>query len=315
MSTGAGPVTLWKTLSADGSSGRGSRAGVSGRPDKAQDWDDARSGLDALLTVHQGDWPLACPPILPDPALPSRSEVRGRLRRAAVEDLPWWNLAVRTRARREVARDIDRALDHEVARIRADHAQEQADADRWWQALLANDPDVVADQLETAYADNLLAAVPAAIVDDVAHVAMTADRPEHLVGEREPTVTGKGNLSLAKMTKTRRNELYGQAVVSSILAVAAETFAVAPGITRIELAVVQPDADDGPAVIALAELDREHTVEVSAGRVRVRTPASTTLDEQRLVTRPGGRTGSLTPLPTSEDDDLAMLLDTLDFEG
>ncbi len=119
---------------------------------------------------------------------------------------------------------------------------------------------------------------------------------------------------MAAGTVARRLSAY--AVSSwSILAVAAETFAVAPGITRIELAVVQPDDDDGPAVIALAELDREHTVEVSAGRVRVRTPASATLDEQRLVTRPGGRTGSLTPLPTSEDDDLAMLLDTLDFEG
>lgn len=311
VSTGAGPVTLWHTLSGGGAPSRG---GPSGANAKQAAWRRARHHLDRLLHAHEAQWALATRPVVEPPSPVERAAVRRELRRAAVRDLPWWHLRARHRARRRADDRVDAVVAERRAELDASHASAQAAADRWWQDLCENVPEVVADRLERAFEDNVLTATVAAIEDDTAHVVVTADRPEVLVGEREPTLTDKGNLSLARMTKTRRNELYGQAVVATMLAVACESFAVAPGLQHAEVAVVQPDADDGPAVIAMAEFHRDEVLDTDGRTAWVHRPTTRVLEEALVVTRPGGRTGTLRPLPPEEDDDVRMLLDTIELE-
>lgn len=311
VSTGAGPVTLWHTLSGGGGRpGGGAPRGAS----KEQAWQQARAHLDRLLHAHEQTWDLATRPLVDQPSPVDGDAVRRELRREAVAGLPWWRLAARGRARKEADTRVDAVVVDRQAELDAAHASQQATADRWWRLLCDNDPDTVAERLDRAYEDNVLTATVAAVEDATAHVVVTADRPEVLVGEREPTWTDKGNLSLARMTRTRRNELYGQAVVATMLAVACESFAVTPSLQRAEVAVVQPDADDGPAVIALAEFDREAVLATDGTTAWVRRPTTAVLEQALVVTRPGGRTGTLRPLPPEEDDGVRMLLDTIELE-
>jgi hypothetical protein len=138
--------------------------------------------------------------------------------------------------------------------------------------------------------------------------------PEHLIGIREPTVTDKGNLSLARMSKTRRHELYEAAISSAFVAAAAEAFARAPGIEVVDAAVVAPRHIGGPAVLMLVELPRVLVLPDGADR-----PASGDLVRAAeaglatLVRDKGGRIGALRALDPN-DPDVAMLLDVLDLE-
>jgi hypothetical protein len=255
---------------------------------------------------------LAARPVVPAPPPADRRDIRRRLRQEATAPVPWWNLVAWWHARAGADAGVDAAVAARQAVIDAGHADQQRDADRWWQQLCDNDPDVVTDRLERDFADNVVPAAVAEVAGATAHLLLTADRPERLIGDREPRFTDKGNLSLAKMTQTRRNQLYGEAVAASILAVACEAFALAPSLTHVEVAVLQPDGDDGPAVIGLADLVRDEVLETDEATARVRRPVDAALGDATIVTRAGGRTGRLQPLPREEDEAVAMLLDTID---
>jgi hypothetical protein len=198
----------------------------------------------------------------------------------------------------------------ETERVRAQHA-----ADAWWERLVANDPEVVADHLERALVDHVLPATVTAIEGGRAHLAIGVEPPEKLIGTREPTVTEAGNLSLRRMTKTRRHELYRAAIGSTVLAVAAEAFAVAPGLVAVEVAVLEPQHLGGPAVLLLAHLPRETVLPDGADRPAVDdlwTAGET--GRATVVIDRGGRIGALRPLEPKEVPEVAMLLDVLDVE-
>ena len=314
VSAGRGPFTVWSTLSGGGHAGPEHDGRGRARSRKADAWQSQRAHLDRLLHAHTLPVTRACRPVLPPPAPVTTSQVRRELRRDAAADIPWWHLGRRRRARSTA----DAQVDDEVARRRQqaaqDHAAEQAAADRWWQALLDADEDTVLARLETAYVDHAMPATPVAVTDRTAHLVVPVDTPERLIGKREPAHTDLGNLSLAVMSKTRRHELYIQAIGSAILAVAAETFAVVPGIERVAVAVVEPAYPAGPAVIALAELDRDRVLPDGHDR-----PA---IDDLTLAADRGDATLVLqrvgmakAPGPLSDTDpDVRMVLDILDVE-
>lgn len=311
VSAGRGPFTVWSTLSGGGHDQFDADGAGHG---KAKAWHDQRAHLDALLTAHEAPVSRARRPVVPPPEPVDTRAVRRELRRGATADLPLWRVGARLAARR----GADGHLDAEVARReqerQREHGAQQAEADRWWQALLDNDAEVVTGQLERAFTDHAMPATPVGLTDDTVHLVIPADTPERLIGKREPTLTEKGNLSLAIMSKTRRHELYVQAIGSATLAVAAETFAVAPAIQRVEVAVVEPGHPSGPAVIALAELERDTVLPDGADR-----PALDDLvlaSEQghvRLVLERTGQARAPRPLPP-EDPSITMILDILDVE-
>jgi hypothetical protein len=223
-----------------------------------------------------------------------------------------WQLGAHLAARREVASRVDGEVAAQADTAAGEHAEQQAAADAWWQAVLANDPEVVTGHLERSLADHQLPAAVSAVEDGCAHPVIAVSEPEVLIGRREPTVTEKGNLSLKRMTRTRQHELYEAAISSAILPVAAEAFAVAPALRAVDVAVVAPDHVGGAAVLVLAELPRGTALPDGAGRPGVSDlRAAAEAGRASLVSDKGGRVGALRPLD-HEDPDVAMLLDLLD---
>ena len=311
VSAGSGPVTVWQTLSGGGHAppARG-RAGQR----TTAEWNSVRDHLDQLLGQHHREVTHARRPVVPTPAPVRRRDVRRDLRREAAEGTPWW----RPDARRRAWREADGRLDAEVAARTAhraeQHQQAQAAADAWWAALLANDPDTVMGRLEAAFTEHELPGAATAVVGSTAHVAMSVLPLERLIGPREPAITDAGNLSLARVTKTRRHELYQGAISSAVIAVAAEALATCPGLEAVDVAVLCPEQLGGPAVLLLAELPRASVLPHGWTR-----PVTSTLSEladrghATLVQDRGRRVGALRPLG-DEDPDVRALLDALDAE-
>jgi hypothetical protein len=301
---------VWSTLSGGGHAPPASSA--SSR--KAEEWGSVRAYLDGLLSAHTEPVERATPPVAPPPEPVSPRAVRRELRRDATAELPWWDLGARLRARSQA----DDRLDAEVARRRtaaeARAAAAQAEADAWWSRLLANDPETVTAHLDRALTEHAMPATVTAVEDDHVHLVIPVLTVEKLIGPREPTLTEAGNLSLARINKTRRHELYEAAVTSAMVAVAAEAFALAPGIVAVELAVVAPGHLGGPAVLMLAELPRDAVLPDGADRpVEGDLVAAAEAGRATLVRDKGARIGALRPLP-EDDPDVRALLDAMDAD-
>jgi hypothetical protein len=327
LSTGAGPVTFWSTLSGGGrtspsSAGRGSAAAR-----KADEWATIRVHLDELLSQHLAPVVRATPPVVPPPPGRARWAVRvARYRELAghLDDVVDAGaagrrrpvgLAERWRAWRVSGQGLDAEAAERGAKAEAERDRQQRAADTWWERLVANDPQVVAERLETALVEHALPATVTAVEDGRASLALAVEPPEKLIGTREPTMTEAGNLSLRRLTKTRRHELYQGAIGSAVLAVAAEAFAIAPGLVAVEVAVVDPQHLGGPGVLLLADLPRETVLPDGADRP-VMSSLWAVAEEGRatIVADRGGRIGALRPLEPAEVPEVAMLLDVLDVE-
>lgn len=301
---------MWSTLSGGGHALPSTRAASR----KAEEWGSVRAYLDGLLSAHTVPVERSTAPVAPPPEPVSRRSVRRELRREAVVGVSWWRLG----ALLAVLAEVDARLDAEVARRRTaaadDSRSAQAQADAWWGRLLINDPETVTAHLDRALADHAMPATVTAVDGDRAHLVVPVLTAERLIGPREPTLTDAGNLSLARITKTRRHELFEAAVTSAMLAVAAETFAVAPGIMSVDLAVVAPGHLGGPAVLMLAELSRDAVLPEGADRpVEGDLVAAAEAGRVTLVRDKGSRMGALRPLD-DHDPDVRALLDVLDAE-
>jgi hypothetical protein len=332
VSSGSGPVTLWSTLSGGGHTSASGGGAGSASARKADEWATIRAHLDELLSQHRVPVERATRPVVPPPPRRSRWAVRvarfrelaGHLdgvaeggagevsdgaRRGSV------GLAGRWRAWRASGDGLDAEVAVRGASAEAERVRRQQAADAWWERLLANEPAVVAERLEAALVDHAMPATVTAVEEGRASLALAVEPPEKLMGTREPTVTEAGNLSLRRMTQTRRHELYQAAISSAVLAVAAEAFAVAPGLAAMEVAVVEPQHLGGPGVLLLADLPRETVLPDGADR-----PVVSSLWEvaeagrATVVMDRGGRIGALRPLEPAEVPEVAMLLDVLDVE-
>jgi hypothetical protein len=311
VSAGNGPFTLWSTLSGGG---HDAPAGGDAATRKADEWASVRAYLDGLLSAHTTPVQRAVRPIAPPPQKVSRRAVRRDLRRSATDGLPWWDLRGRWGAMTEASRDLDTEVARRRSTAREQTAIAQADADAWWERLLANDPDTVMGHLDRALAEHAMPATVVAVEGDRAHLVIPVLTVERLIGPREPTWTDAGNLSLRRITKSRRHALYEGAVTSAMVAVAAEAFALAPGLTGVELAVIAPAHLGGPAVLMLADLPRDAVLPDGADRpVEGDLVAAADAGRATLVRDKGGRIGALRPLD-DRDPDIRALLDVLDAE-
>ncbi len=306
-----GSWSVWSQLAGGG---RGRRRVVAQRGE-VDVWQGQRAHLDALLALHEVPMVRAAPPEVPRAEPVDAGDVRRELRRAATEDVP----LTRIRSWRSARRAADRTAGTEAARRQqqqdAAHDERQQAASAWWDALLDNDEVVVLDQLERAFERDELPATPLAVAGATIHLVISADTPDRLIGKREPTVDDDGAHTMAIMSKPHRHELYVQAICSAILAVAAETFAVAPGLDHAEVAVIAPGHPAGPAVISLCALSREVVLPHGAERVAIDDlPLAAEQDQVRLVMERYGQARAPRPLPP-EDASVERLLAILEVEG
>lgn len=312
VSTGRGPVTVWHTLSGGGHPPPSASGGK--RPRKAEEWASVRGHLDGLLTQHERPVTHARPPVVPEPPPVNRRTLRRELRQQQRGALPWYRIRERRAAHRRADAALPDVVEQRNAQRREEHAAEQAAADAWWRSLTNNDPDTVMARLEDAFAHQELPAAPTAVEGDTAHVVVSVLPVERLIGPREPKLTEAGNISLARMTKTRRHELYQAAVGSAVISIAAEAFATCPGLTALDIAVLCPEQLGGPAVLLLAELPRDAVLPGDAVRPVASSLTELAAEERaKLVLDRGSRIGAWRALD-DQDADVRELLDALDAE-
>ena len=278
-------------------------------------WTAVGDHLDDLLAAHSVAVTHAVPPVAPPPARVERRAVRRDLYRDATGHLGVLDLAGRMAAWRRVRTGVDAEVADRQRAARDRAAAEQADADAWWERLVANDPAIVTERLGSALAEHHLPAVVTAVEPDAqrAHLVIPVATAEKLVGQREPVVGDGGEVTLKRLNKPRRHELFEAAVTSAMVGVAAEAFAVAPGLRAVALAVVCPRHLGGPAVLVLAEVSRDLVLPEGADRPVVADLVSAAeAGRATLIRDKGGRLGSLRPLDPADHDDVAMLLRALE---
>lgn len=220
-----------------------------------------RAHLDELLRAHERAVVRASPPQVSPPAPVSVGTVRRALRHDEMTGIPVWHLAARRRARARADERLAAELERRAEQAAAQHAQDQVAAEQWWQGLIDADEPTVLASLDATFTARDLPATAVGVTGRTAHVIVTADTPDRLIGRRGPRVTQGDETEedhgpLPIMARPRRYDLYVQAIGSALLAIAAEIFAATPGIDRTLMAVFAPGYPAGPAVIALAALDR-----------------------------------------------------------
>ena len=202
VSTGAGPWTYYQPLRTGQSRNGGTRRASSGFPtaadQKRAEAESISTELTRLLDLHREEFPAAAPPVVAPVAPTPLSEFTKRRRKQELAGIGFWRWSARRQARARAAADAQQDLAQEQARLDADRARAQQDADQWWQRLHVNDEDTVLDAVNTAFEDNEAPAVAVSV--NGAEIELAVLVPDiDVVPERMPGVTDAGNLSLRRM--------------------------------------------------------------------------------------------------------------------
>lgn len=267
FSSRVGPVGFYTSLAGSqqaGSTGRRGGAASSQRAlaqaAKAQAAQELQAAMTRILTLYQQEFPITTRPVAADGSPVPVAAVRARHHEKKLKGIGLFKRS----ARRAAKAEADAAADAEILRLEQqrhrDRTQRQAELDRWWSALNANDEDVVLGVVAAAFDDNEAAAAPVGVEGSELTAVVLVPGIES-VPEKKPATTAAGNLSLKKSTKTERSSLHTVLISSHVLLTVREALAVAPGITAIRAIAFRhsrTDAFGKPSVDVLmaARFDR-----------------------------------------------------------
>jgi hypothetical protein len=245
VSTGAGPVSFYKSLgrSSGGRRTSTSMAAYERQVRQAQQLEELQAlaeRLQLMLTVHQQSFPPAQPPVAPPPEAVDGRAIEKRHRRDALKGISIFGRQARKQAKETARKAAEQEVAAEEERRHRSHDETQRALDESWRKLLDNDPETVLAVLEDAFADNEAPATPVDCQDGRVTTLMLIDGPD-AVPERVPHVTPTGKPSSRKLSKTERNELYLGWTSSNLLATTREAFAVAPSIDAVTVVVLRRD--------------------------------------------------------------------------
>jgi hypothetical protein len=317
FSTGIGPVTYYTSVGGSRRRAAGpSRSSIVAherelrRVAREQEREAVVRAEESLTRTHLEEFPPTERQVA-QPAEPvDRAATLKEVRKRELQGVSFFHRSARRDAKARAESLADEAVAAEQARRAQEQAAAQTTLDQTWSALVANDPDVVLQVLEAAFADNEM---PAAAVDvDRAALTLLMMAPDPaLIPERKPAITPTGAPTLKKRTKTEFNELYERALAAHLLATVKEAFAVAPGVEQARVLVLRREPSAGLAadrVIALfaGTFPRDLLAGVDWRAVDL----ARVLDEvpDALVHR-RGRTGELTALDLTDEPDLASVVD------
>lgn len=145
--------------------------------------------------------------------------------------------AERAAAKRRAEEDAPAYSAAEEARLHAVHSELTAEAGQWWQALVANDEETVCEAVNYAFSDNTAAGCAVGVDGDILSVVMRQQDIDSLP-DQMPGVTPSGRPTLKTLSKRDRTLWWLTSMGSNIVATLKEAFAVTPGITAIDLAVL-----------------------------------------------------------------------------
>jgi hypothetical protein len=216
---------------------------------------------------------------------------------------------------RQARASLAATLEHErlAAEAKAERGRQQAEIDAVWQQLMSNDPAVVIDALETAFADNNAPATPIDCVaaSGTATVTMLFGHPD-LVPERTPAFTSSGRPTLRKRSKSDRNDLYVNALASNVLATVKEGFAVAPGLTAMKILVVRRDpfqtGGDQLVAVYAGMFSRQMVASVKWQNIK---PANLLDAPDDWLLNLKGQADEVVPLDLGDEPDLQTILEHL----
>ncbi|MFC4608771.1 hypothetical protein ACFO9E_13205 [Streptomyces maoxianensis] len=143
----------------------------------------------------------------------------------------------RAEAKRRAEQDAPGYLAAEQSRLHSVHGELTTEAQQWWQSLVANDEVTVCETVNYAFADNPAAGCAVGVDGSVMSVVMRQHDIDSLP-DQTPGVTSSGRPTLKTLTKRDRVLWWLTAMGSNAIATLKEGFAVAPGITAIDLAVI-----------------------------------------------------------------------------
>ena len=218
----------------------------------------------------------------------------------------------RAEARRRAEEDASGYLTDELARLHRVHEGLSAEADRWWRALVANEEATVCETVNYAFSDNPAAGCAVGVDGSVMSVVMRQQDIDSLP-DQTPGVTSSGRPTLKALNKRDRTLWWLTAMGSNVIATLKEGFAVAPGITAIDLSVItrMPDTQR----LGFVAYGRWTRQAVEAGPWRQHEDALRFLDIGQDIacsvttTASGNLSSAIKPLDTSRLPGLQSLLD------
>lgn len=255
ISTGVGPVTVWsnggRRRSAGGS---GARTSHGPSPAQLQRQTNAIARAQAaeeklarirelielqrdLVSAHLEQFPDSIRPVVNAPTWVHPQQYSPEAEQRHLASVGRFDRAGRDAARRAAAAEADQAAANYNAHLRSEHDAYQAQAHRWWAALTGNDEATVIDTTNAAFADNASTAAALSVDGSAIAVLMIQPTAEEL-GELKAALTPGGKPTITRMTKSEQRQLWTACTLSRAIATISEAFAVAPGIQRVNIAVV-----------------------------------------------------------------------------
>lgn len=222
----------------------------------------ASDSFEQITRLHTATYPSARRPVARRPTPADRSALRRDYEREAVRGTRFWKRVERRTARSEAALRSEQAADAADKRARAGRKARQAELDRDWEALLRHDRSAVLRALAGAFKIAPYRSRAFGATDDEALVFVEFD--DLSVPFEEPSFTPTGKLTVRKLTKTARNNLYCEGVAAITINAVQRSLAASPG-ARYATAVtlrygsadpvawlrLPCDADDDSGLLAL----------------------------------------------------------------
>jgi hypothetical protein len=322
VSTGAGPVSLYRAIGGVRSRGAGpSQTSIAAyerqrrQAEKLQQAGELQAAFQRILNLHREEFSAATAPVAPAPQPVDTSAVQKRHERETLRGVSVFHRSSRAAAHKQAAEAASAEIAQESAKRQQEQADLQRQLDEQWHRLLANDPEVVFGTLTDAFEDNEAPSVVAGVHDgEVSVVVLVPDID--VVPERMPQTTATGNLSLARLTKGTRNSFYVLLVCGHVLATVREALAVAPGIESVRVVAVRRKAPNAYGIRGLecllaAVLSRDALRGIqweTADAGAIVQDASTGLRLRQ------GPANDIRPLDLSDEPDLAALLQAVDLD-
>ena len=172
-------------------------------------------------------------------------------------ELHFWQVSARKRLRTEV----EHSAEAQAADIYRGHHElwqdHQAQADKWWNGLLAGDPPIVAGALIAAFADNPAPVRVHQITGPSVILVLTIPGME-VLPPKKAHVTPAGRSSSKAWTKTELNDVYADLLGAHLLATIRETWIVARCITSARIIGIR--CSGGDLTETLFDVDMERAV-------------------------------------------------------
>lgn len=297
ISTGVGPFTTWTSLNS------GSPRSTPGAPQRQAEYEQALADHESLMTIHRERFAPVQRPVLAAAQRTAPATIEERTYdayRTGIREVSWWRISERRRIHREAGARVLQEAEVEYQAAIQEVAADQVLADRWWEMLLAGDPETIIDALNDAFYDNVQEAVAVDAADGNVSIVLAMPQLED-VPERYSTLTPTGRPTTKVYTKTDRNALHLQLILAHVAVTLREAFAVVPSLQYVRMVVVER-LESVEVVLAGAfprsVIDRLDDEDAPMNLLD--------LGDEVIVNRTG-RTNHVAPIDISSEPDLAEL--------